>query len=470
MPVPPPVRRRFVLLASAAAGLLLLTGCQTYKDNNLTLRHWRAGQLEAAEKTSAERLKKHVTRDGVLNQLEHATVLRGAGKVEESLAGFRAAEARIDAYEEAAKTSVSGEVGKTLSNQAQAEYKGRDYDKILLNTYQALNYLALGKREEAINEIIRAYQRQQDAVEENKKRLEKVQREKEESKEKDKVDKAADDPRFQKGYAAQFGDLETMRTYSDYVNPFTVFLDALLHLTAGGGGSDLERARTSLARVQAYAPDNQFIPLDLEAAENVAQGRALPPTTYVLFETGCAPVRDQVRLDIPTFAGPGYVGAAFPKLVPQPDYLAHLTVATAAGSHDTALIASIDSVVGTAFKNELPTIITKTMVSTITKAAASWATKEAAKQAGGDVAGLFAVLATSVYQVAVNIADTRTWTTLPKEFQYCRLPTPPDRKLELKTSIGQSFPVLLQEGTVNVVYVRSISRGTPLLVSQFKLK
>mgnify|MGYP003340692950 CR=1 FL=1 len=32
---------------------------------------------------------------------------------------------------------------------------------------------------------------------------------------------------------------------------------------------------------------------------------------------------------------------------------------------------------------------------------------------------------------AINIADTRTWTTLPKQIQVCRLPTPSDRKLTL---------------------------------------
>ena len=33
-------------------------------------------------------------------------------------------------------------------------------------------------------------------------------------------------------------------------------------------------------------------------------------------------------------------------------------------------------------------------------------------------------LATAVTQMAINIADTRTWRSLPKEFQYARLPTP----------------------------------------------
>ncbi|MEI9962930.1 MAG: hypothetical protein WDM76_17985 [Limisphaerales bacterium] len=41
----------------------------------------------------------------------------------------------------------------------------------------------------------------------------------------------------------------------------------------------------------------------------------------------------------------------------------------------------------------------------------------------------------------MNIADTRTWTTLPKEVQFCRIPTPEDRKIELATASGfQTIP------------------------------
>ncbi|HZI31747.1 MAG TPA: hypothetical protein VFF11_05360, partial [Candidatus Binatia bacterium] len=103
---------------------------------------------------------------------------------------------------------------------------------------------------------------------------------------------------------------------------------------------------------------------------------------------------------------------------------------------------------------------------------------------------LFVQLATAAYQMAVNIADTRTWTTLPKEFQICRFPTPPDGRIELSTPNGMKTSVTINAlansakidltsssaeaslntgSTINVVYVKSINTGTPLLVSQFKL-
>ena len=115
-------------------------------------------------------------------------------------------------------------------------------------------------------------------------------------------------------------------------------------------------------------------------------------------------------------------------------------------------------------------MISKTIAATVIKAVAAYAANEAARQSGGDLGGLLMQIGTAVYQIAVNIADERTWTTLPKEFQVARIPTPADRKIDLTTPNGMKTSVTVSDGTVNVVYVKSINTGTPLLVSQFKLK
>jgi len=130
----------------------------------------------------------------------------------------------------------------------------------------------------------------------------------------------------------------------------------------------------------------------------------------------------------------------------------------------------MDSVVAQSFKNELPTIITKTLLSTTAKAAAAYGINKSTSDQNA-LAGLFAKIATGIYQAAVNIADTRTWTTLPKEFQFCRIPTPADRKVELSGPGGQpKAEVTIEDGTVNIIYVKSLNAAGPLLVSQIKLK
>ncbi|MEI9962928.1 MAG: hypothetical protein WDM76_17975 [Limisphaerales bacterium] len=64
-------------------------------------------------------------------------------------------------------------------------------------------------------------------------------------------------------------------------------------------GSDLERAHKSFERVSAFLDNNEYIKQDLAMVDGLLNGKPLTPTTYVIFETGCAPIRDQIRIDIP---------------------------------------------------------------------------------------------------------------------------------------------------------------------------
>jgi hypothetical protein len=115
--------------------------------------------------------------------------------------------------------------------------------------------------------------------------------------------------------------------------------------------------------------------------------------------------------------------------------------------HYVDLVSDMDSVIGLDFKNEMPIVITKTIAATVVKGVAAYAANQAANQQN-DWAGLLMQIGTAAYQAAVNIADERTWTTLPKQFQVCHFPTPPDRKIELETpGERQKIPVTIEDGT-----------------------
>lgn len=465
-------KRAVGVFAPGLAVLLILTGCRTYQQQNKIAEPWHRGDLIAAEKAASDIAeKKKDNKDTIIWSLEHAAVLRAVGKLPESNQAFELAEQRVDTYSEEAKTKLGNEAGALLSNQANLPYRGRAYDGIMLNTYKALNFLQLGQPDKARIELNRAYQRQQDAVEDNKRQIEKTQEAAAQQKEKEKLEKAQNDEKFKGQLGNSYGDLDSLKAYGDYVNPFTVYLDGLFRLSNASDPSDYERARKSFERVSAFAEDNKYVKADLESVTSVQDGKPLAPATYVIFETGCAPVREQIRIDIPIIVtSVSYVGAAFPKLKFQEDYLPSLSVTGTGCSEKTSLVCSMDTVIGLDFKNELPVIITKTLAATIAKAAAAYAVNEAAGSQS-DIGGLVARLFTAGYQAAVNIADLRTWTTLPKQFQVCKIPTPEDRKIELSTPSGdQKIPVTISEGVVNLVHVKSISTTAPLLVSQIKLK
>jgi uncharacterized protein len=463
-------RQVFIPVLGLLAGLC---GCTTYNQQNKFAADWRRGDLASAETAATAKAEKEARgKDAIIWRLEQAAILRAQAKYEESNQAFDQAQGEIDRHAEAAKVKVASETGAFLSNQANLPYRGRAYDGIMLNTYKALNYLELRQPDKARVEIIRAYQRQQDAVEESKRRIEKAQEELEAEKQKERIQRTRKDPKVQGSLDQAYSGLDTLKIYGDYVNPFTVYLDGLIYLANAEGSSDLERARKSFERVSAFTGNNRFVMADLAATEAVLNGKSIPPTTYVIFENGVAPVRNQIRIDLPIlFTRVSYVGAAFPTLEVQGGQINGLEIIAGAVHEKTEPLASMDSVIGLEFKNELPTIITKTISAAVVKAAAGYAANETAHQQAGEIGGLLSQLGTAVLQMSVNIADLRTWTTLPKEFQVARIATPPDRKIELK-SVGaaQKVSVTLDEGVINVVFVKSIHANGPMFVSQMKLK
>jgi uncharacterized protein len=472
------VKKLFCLLLPLA-GALVFTGCQTYEQQNGVVRYWRQGDLTNAFVVASKKVADNPAgKNAVIWQLEQAAVLRAGGRYQESNEAFDRAQARMDDYAQQAKVRLGQEAGALLSNQANLAYEGRAYDGIMLNTYKALNYLALGEAEKARPELIRAYQRQQDAVEDNKKRIAKVRDAVAQSENKEAIRRTEASAEFRSQMQGSLAEVAGLQPYANYVNPFTVYLDGIYFLAQAADNSDLERAHKSLERASAFAAGNRYVKEDLKTVESVQSGKPQPPVTYVIFETGCAPVRDQIRIDIPIIISRvSYVGAAFPVLKPQGNHLSFLNVSAGNVSYPTMTVASMDGVIAQDFKNELPVVITKTIAATVTKAVAAYAINEAARNAGGqqdalgnNLASIVAQIGTAAYEMAVNIADTRTWTTLPKEFQVARLPTPADRKIDLTAPNDVKTSVTLVDGLVNVVYVKSIATGTPLLVSQFKLK
>ncbi len=151
-------------------GLLavLAAGCQTYRSKaREPLEAWRASQVQVAAQEFSDRAESENSKDAVIWRLEAGTALRAAGQFDQSTRLFDEAEARIDRAEEQAKVRVGQEVISVLGNPAEKTYTGRAYDKIMLDTYKALNEMEMGRIDRARVDLIRAYQRQQDAVAQN---------------------------------------------------------------------------------------------------------------------------------------------------------------------------------------------------------------------------------------------------------------------------------------------------------------
>jgi hypothetical protein len=466
---------RTLLIALLAATAF---GCQAayHKSSHGVMHHYRNGDYVAAVPMVNDLAERSVSNannpNKILWRMEQGAILRASGDYSASNAAFDDAEARADAEAARGGQAALTEGVAFLSNQGALTYLGYDYDLIMVNVYKALNYMSMDMPDPARVELTRALNRQQDAVAANTRRIENIEKQAEQKKKDYDAERAKNDPRFQQQIEENYPDIEKFKAYANYVNPFAEFLQGLFFMATAEDSSDTERAVKSMERVAGMLDARDYIAQDLALAEEIANGRKMPAMTYVIFETGVAPKRGQTRIDIPVFVASRdvpYVGAAFPKLEFDTDYTTPLEAVAGGQSFTTQLLCDMDAVIYTEFNNRLPEVITKTLVAAGTRAAAQYGVQQAAR--GNSYAYLAAMAVGVTYQAATNEADLRTWRTLPKQFQYCRFPTPDDRTVTLRLPFtGATQTVTLDEGHVNVIVARAARAAAPLAVTQFKLK
>jgi len=509
--------------AGCLASLGVLTGCQTYTAQTAQRdADVRRGSLDAAVlRANADALRNDGGKDAVLFRLEQGAILRqaalaripvpplvpsdrtssGAGQTGEgsaavtsparpeevnlraSIAAFDRAESRMNAYDQEPEVRLGSSTLALLTHLANLPYEGRAYDRILMHGYKALNYLQLGERDAARVELNRALQRQRDALAANAGRLAEAESAANELRSGRVTDREGNRAVYDVSRTTRDADLQRrlgavdsvvrarIRPYGDYVNPFVVFLDGLFFLTQAEDRSDLERARLSFERVASFAPENPYAAADAAMAEQAADGKLPEGLTYIIYEAGVAPFREELRLQLPLYLVTdkvSYVGAAFPYLRFSQGRPPVLNVTAEGVTHPSALVCSMDSVIASDFRNEWPSVVTKTLVGTALKATLDAAMQRKAKEKLGERGQAFFEILTAVIQDSTNIADTRTWRSLPQEFHTVRLATPADRQLVLSVG-GATQTIELPPARINLVTVKLMDPGSPLLVNQWVL-
>jgi len=456
---------------------LIGAGCASYNSQaKVMVGRWNAGDFRGAATEASKAASKQKTEtdcDAVVWRLEQGATLRAAGQYKESIAAFDTAEEGANVFDgKAAGKKAAEETVALLTNPSMLPYEGYAYDKIMLNTYKAADYLQLGDFQNARVEFNRALEKQQDAMAVNAKRIEKAQDAAKKKKQNVDTEKIQSDPKFSEEWKKNYLDLDEMKFYADYRNPFTEYLSGLFFMCQPSGGSDLQRARKSFELVLGMAGENRFIDQDMKMIEQATAGQPISPTTYVFFETGRAPSREQITIPIPLFIVTKkvpYMQVAFPKLKFHDGHAGGLTVKMCDTNETTVMLSSMDRVIGQEFKNDMTRVIIRTVASAAVKAGISYGISEGTKN--NSTAEIAAQAAWAIFQVIENQADMRTWNTLPKEIHFCRFPTPADRKIELaENNCSSKTQVTLDDGIVNLVWVRSVTNAAPLQVSQCKLK
>ena len=128
--------------------------------------------------------------------------------------------------------------------------------------------------------------------------------------------------------------------------------------------------------------------------------------------------------------------------------------------------ADMDRLMASEFKEELPALLTRAIIATAVKTGASYGINEATRgeSEGEQAANAIARIAAGLYLASQNRADTRSWATLPKCYQYARVQAPSAGEILLSTPDGQSAFIDVQPDSDTIVFVRSLRPGVRLQV------
>jgi uncharacterized protein len=425
------------------ASWLALAACGYDRKMAGVVASYDTGQFQQAASQMQPLLDEHdkdAPINGVVFHLEGGTVLRAAGDLPGSVKSLDWAYEAVRPYlDQAAETKVTEEAAAVVTNQTVRIYRGTAFDRVLMNTYQALNYLQTGQLDKAVVELNRAQLWQKDALERNADRIRSEQ---------EAYAKAGKD----KGY-----DASSFRVDDEVT--VTTWLRGVVQM-ARGEPSAYDQARASFRGVAGLLGEaaNASVLKDLEMADAATRGQLPPKWVWVLLETGRAPSRKELRLDIPLFMQEvPYVGAAFPLLEFHDGQVSSMSVEGGAEPVNATLLCDVDAVVKRSFDDQLPLVITATLVSSATKAVATYF----AQKAAGDY-GWAAALGGAIYQASMNSADLRCWLTLPKQWMVARLPRPENGTLSVVLGDGQRLDGLrVPDAPFTLVHVKTVRAGTP---------
>ncbi|WP_421863198.1 COG3014 family protein [Motiliproteus sp.] len=465
------------LRIAALSVAVFLSGCQTVATKQSTAdfdTQFSQGDYLAASDTAliAGKIQPDGTSDNLYWSLQAAAALNAQGDYQQSTKIFDSAEILMkgEDTENIGKKGVE-KVTAVLLNNSFNDYTPTVYDGVMVNTYKAVNYIMQKDVQNARIEFNRAADRQRRAIEHFKEKIKEQEeavskKEQERSKETSATAQVMD---FEKSTSEStktiyetYPELEGWKVYPDYVNPYTDYMHGLYFLLGSQDKSDFGKSRQSLRRVSGMMPDNKSVATDLMVVDNLQKGKwrkhKLNPAVWVVFENGQAPVIEENLIPIPLFLVSDkveYMQVALPKLKMRSDAYSYLNISDGKNQiGKTEQLASIDRVIQTEFKKELPYKVTEAVASTMTKAFIQY---QARKEGGllGSLAGI-------VYQAATTHADTRSWTTLPKEVQIARVRKPKSGRIEVSApELDAPISIDLPDSRFSIVFIKAPTVSTP---------
>lgn len=399
--------------------------------------------------------------DEVMWRLEAGSMNFYTGNFAESVAQFKQAEALIAGYDDRAKISLRDggeELGSSFTNMNILPYRGFCRDRIALSIYKSLAYLGMND-ESAFRAQLRRLRKEQKKVQEDYQAFfesenAEVKAAREANPEAaEKANKAAaseeqleNDPQNEE-FSAAMKEVRKIahKGYGGFLNPAAIYLSGLGSLR----DESYDNARIDFKRLYEAMPQNVEFQRYYVTVLHLA-GRRIPrelkhvkpfdfpldrDCVYVLFANGRGAAFRQIAVYFPFMT-------AWPMCEFYPAPFDNFSVEADGGKHSSVLLADMDGILAQEFQERLPGMITRIVLSTLIKEGSYYGSLVAIWNADmNPLAKCIVWCAVAVggagYRVAMNTADTRSWETLPKEFQLTQFPMPENRKLKIYSGKGE---------------------------------
>lgn len=486
----------FILLATALLGT---TACSSLTDAHTAkqemMNHYLAGNYGQVRNVLDDRLRPSTwynsstvgTGDEVMWRLEAGTMCFLLGADEEGIRHFEAAEERIEDFDSRATVNLreaGAETAVLVTNLNALPYRGCCRDRILLPVFKAFAYLGKKDEEGFRVELFRLRENQEKVLEdyrkffeEEERALKKAKRSNREAARGIRADKIFSRPdNKQTREALKETGTVSRRGYGNFMNPFAIFLSGYGYLRDG----DFQNAIVDFKRLRRAVPES-LLAKQLHAFSLIRAGRSVPDdlkdvvlpsfsldkgTALVVFANGRSASLRQVSLYLPVIF-PGYASVAavaWPVCEYYSAPYSGMTVRAGGKEYGSEILADLDGIMAQEYEERLPGLIARTVLSTAVKEFGSYAATRAAAKAD-QWAGVAVGVTTTLYKMAVNTADTRSWEILPHDFRVALCPLPEDRTLVI-TPEGGSAPIearIPSDAESAIVYINAPSRqSTPL--------
>jgi len=413
---------------------LILVACSTLThypvETQDLISNYEGGRSDKAFEQADKRSKKGLNRLAYL--LEAGMILHTQGRLEASNAEFSEAEEVMRHHEEKAVVSLSkgtAQAGSIFVNEKTLPYAGEPFEKVLVNTFMALNYLLLYDYEGARVEIRRSFARQKENERLRQKEYERLEDEaKRRGISSRQVFRAVD-------FHYQDQKEIVRRAKNLYEDAFAYYLSAIVYEL----NREYNDAYIDLKKAQDLRPGVPYVENDLlrmairsglsdELKENVNRPGRQPRMwdeeqegdVLIFFGSGMAPRKTQIKISIP-IPDVGFIPLAFPKYetVPNPVQYGALYDRQGHLYGRTFVLTDLEAIAIRNLDDQMTTLALKQVLRS--------AIKGAMAKTARDQGGWAGELAANLYNVITEQADLRCWQTLPQNMQVARVFLPSGR-------------------------------------------